>query len=717
MTGNFSYEKLFDDKKDAQFPRKLRGAIGLLRGAWKIYRNKFTTFLGILGIPIGLALLYCDIFYHLSHTNFQYSFLFSVLQFLLGVAIFFLFLCSLIALIYSFKDDINTRHAYKVGERFLISSFSLCFILASLIIGGLIIGVIPGIIFCVWFSLALVILVLEGRKGFDALGRSKQLVRGMFWGILARLLLITIILAIILAGIVFAFIFRIDYWPLSNLVGSVTFYVLQIFTLPFFLIYIFLIYEDLVKIKESESYKVHSLKPKIFYGFPLLIGVLFVCFSTIMIIFGIFYGRDIPPIDDSDLRLSKVEIPREKNAYYDVEEAISKRFPSITTGESEWERIFTEMLEGKGLGTREADELIKRNEKLFSCFEKALQRPYIQLPYIENPENFRAGTLFPEFSHLRELSRWGVINANYKFAKGRETEAFGWLLNVIKFGEMIENSPRPAGIIQYLVAVAVKSMGTKSMRKLIGRTNLDARVLKNYAKELEDLVNDDEGLARSLRMEYMLSSSDLRFINESLLWKSNARILLKDLVQTAFASKNDSSPMVPIFPSWMRVYYKPNKTQYMLAEVYRKILNDIFRFYKDMESLRIEEEPQKFGEVKIVFGENILGKMFVDVLAPIVSKLLERKCLEKFDIEAVACLFALRAYQKEKGTLPAGLEELVPKYISRVPLDPFDGKPLRYSKEKRIIYCVGKDLQDNGGSIGEEGDWRDWKDPTVVIEF
>ena len=39
----------------------------------------------------------------------------------------------------------------------------------------------------------------------------------------------------------------------------------------------------------------------------------------------------------------------------------------------------------------------------------------------------------------------------------------------------------------------------------------------------------------------------------------------------------------------------------------------------------------------------------------------------------------------------------MPEYIEAVPLDDFDGQPMRYSKPKRVIYSVGEDLQDDGG--------------------
>lgn len=59
---------------------------------------------------------------------------------------------------------------------------------------------------------------------------------------------------------------------------------------------------------------------------------------------------------------------------------------------------------------------------------------------------------------------------------------------------------------------------------------------------------------------------------------------------------------------------------------------------------------------------------------------------------------ALRLFEKRTGKLPATLAELVPAYLTAVPRDPYDGKPFRYVPEKRLVYAVGMDLKDSGGT-------------------
>ena len=43
----------------------------------------------------------------------------------------------------------------------------------------------------------------------------------------------------------------------------------------------------------------------------------------------------------------------------------------------------------------------------------------------------------------------------------------------------------------------------------------------------------------------------------------------------------------------------------------------------------------------------------------------------------------------------------MPEFLDVVPLDPFDGKPLRLLKtaDAMTIYSVGEDLADNGGQV------------------
>lgn len=82
---------------------------------------------------------------------------------------------------------------------------------------------------------------------------------------------------------------------------------------------------------------------------------------------------------------------------------------------------------------------------------------------------------------------------------------------------------------------------------------------------------------------------------------------------------------------------------------------------------------------------------------PTMKRLFERKSSENVNVRATQLLLALRIFTTRHGHLPASLQELTPEFFPRVPVDDYDGKPLRYLPEKKLLYSIGPDLKDSGG--------------------
>ena len=60
---------------------------------------------------------------------------------------------------------------------------------------------------------------------------------------------------------------------------------------------------------------------------------------------------------------------------------------------------------------------------------------------------------------------------------------------------------------------------------------------------------------------------------------------------------------------------------------------------------------------------------------------------------------AVRSYQAERGVPPTDLAQLVPKYLQRIPSDPFSGRSMIYRRQgtQWLLYSVGEDGVDDGG--------------------
>ncbi|MGB9607823.1 MAG: hypothetical protein ACPL7E_04720, partial [bacterium] len=580
---------------------KLRSLFSLFEDSWGIYRGKFYRFLLILLLPVFFSILSLHILYFLSQTRFLF---FPFIHFIFLIAIVLLFLLSSLSLLYAHKRELSTFEAYRESWKRFIPFLWLCFLSASIIIGGLIFALVPGILLFIWLSLVLPVFAFEGKNGLEVIARSGQLVKGRFWAILVRLLFIIAIYLLITLAISSELTIKIDYIPLSNLVSGSAFFLLQLFLLPLLLIYLAQIYEDLRALEAKEPVKKPKAKETFAYSLAGTFGMPLLTFLIALGIFVIFTERDIPPINDSDLVLAKVSIPREQNAYYGLMEALDKRFPpqgwATTTF---WQDLFNDMLAGRRLLSEEASQLMASNEDFYRNYEKALRCPYLQIPELENPRNFTTITIFSSLSKMRELARWGVVRANYMWARGREEEALKWLTNVVKLGVMLENSPRPGGAFQYLVAKAIISIGFKPLIKMAGKSDLPPEKLRMFARELEAMAKNSKGLERAFRMEYMLSRNFCRKVEGLRYWKSSRKDReLENIINGNFTAR------LAFLNPWIKFLFLPNKTLNELSERYRKVIEDTGRYYKDMRIKEwIEEREKSKGKISIkdlLFKEN-----------------------------------------------------------------------------------------------------------------
>lgn len=60
---------------------------------------------------------------------------------------------------------------------------------------------------------------------------------------------------------------------------------------------------------------------------------------------------------------------------------------------------------------------------------------------------------------------------------------------------------------------------------------------------------------------------------------------------------------------------------------------------------------------------------------------------------------AVERFRRREGKLPETLDALVPDFLPEVPLDPYDGQPIRYiiKQDGYLVYTCGRDRTDDGG--------------------
>lgn len=91
-------------------------------------------------------------------------------------------------------------------------------------------------------------------------------------------------------------------------------------------------------------------------------------------------------------------------------------------------------------------------------------------------------------------------------------------------------------------------------------------------------------------------------------------------------------------------------------------------------------------------------------LAPALSRIADLNLRYRAHMDLARTALAIERHRLATGKLPEQLPDLVPAYLAEVPIDPFDGQPIRYRRTEPgyVVYSIMEDGQDNGGKEKEE---------------
>lgn len=397
-------------------------------------------------------------------------------------------------------------------------------------------------------------------------------------------------------------------------------------------------------------------------------------------------AHDIAPIDDADLLLPKVVIADSDNAYFDL-----VKIDKVIYWPKEKSQAINDMVAGKIVWDEKlAQELISKNTEAFKYFTGASLKPKFQDITYADPANIAPDAPLLPLNSSRNMAILGAVKALSFSRQGKEKEATEEAMRSVSIGQKMQDSQ--GALIQYLVAMAMKGIGLRTTEKVLSTSKFKTSELQKYSQQINRYYKNEEGLILALKAEHYFIFSALDLMTLDLVGgnKEAARLVNETIV----AYNPDLGNILDKFPGIY--YFEPNKTKLLYAEYFRSQIDDANRQCWNMHGFNVKElDVSSFENLKKV--ENAIGIILRDVTSKSMSNLLVKKCQEDALVGVTQTLFALKAFKNDTKKYPTTLEVLVPKYLDVVPTDPFDGKQLKYSAEKKIIYSVGADKKDDGG--------------------
>jgi hypothetical protein len=183
------------------------------------------------------------------------------------------------------------------------------------------------------------------------------------------------------------------------------------------------------------------------------------------------------------------------------------------------------------------------------------------------------------------------------------------------------------------------------------------------------------------------------------------RALLDDLYTKLETGKLDADPVVRQLASdfGARLDWKTQRWGVSRALLRREHARSLELMTSMIEIAGLPEHEQKSeldklgARIDALPDDALLTRMLV-------SKVLEagEPCRRKTArVRSLITLLAVERYRLKHDKWPDGLDDLKADFLVAVPLDPYDGKPLRYIKRPDgvTVYSIGADGTDDGGRI------------------
>lgn len=412
------------------------------------------------------------------------------------------------------------------------------------------------------------------------------------------------------------------------------------------------------------------------YKVLIVLGIVLVALVAAGFAALVILSRDEPPPDDSDLRVERADVPDEHNAFTYFEEAWQLLHAA---GDEQLEKM-QNALDDDVWDPNLGQQFLDAGGEILERFERGLACSRLQAPEIRSmaEDHLCVG-------HWAELSHWSLVRMEVLRKLGRNDALLDEAARTVRFGHLIEAAGLPLHVS--VVGTSVKSGALHEVREALSESGLSPDRLADCAKAIDRCIAEKQAVCDSWCAEYGFFMRTLEDVTSG-------------RADPAITGLKPGTALAP------GMNWHPNRTKHMFAEASRTFIGNVGRPYSEKREVISPLQPGRWAKWKAVLGGNAMGKAFVGLSLGPCRAVEDLRYRGSVELTVTRVLLAMKAFKAEKGRLPETLGELVPGYLEAVPLDDYDGQPLRYSAEKKVIYSVGEDLKDGGGMTKEkQGTW------------
>lgn len=293
------------------------------------------------------------------------------------------------------------------------------------------------------------------------------------------------------------------------------------------------------------------------------------------------------------------------------------------------------------------------------------------------PADYALGphVLLPHAQQARHAARVLKLQAHVDMHHDRPPEVAKRIAEILALENTLKNEPT---IVSQLVRSAINSVAVKTLQEALAQTDFsdaDLAKLQLALRRYDSKQAWGQAMQGERAICYTASTMPLRYIGQP-----TTRAQVERLAERGSVRPHDAAFMLRLFRQ-MEVANDQSITEAIAST------NRIDVELKQLASSRTK---------KVLYMQTLLMMPSLTIPPFAIGR------TSAYDSSADVALAAVR-FRQANRVWPQQLGQLVPEFLPQVPLDPFDGKPLRFvaTDAEFKVYSVGKDLIDQGGDLTE----------------
>lgn len=244
---------------------RLAGPIELFSSAWSLFKVHWKVLVVIVSIPSVISLI-GSLLLHTSNIALDIvAVILVILSIILSIAMTGAVIDTVRKISINSSEVIDIKGQYKFGFSVFWSIIYVSIIYIFVIMGSGVLFIIPAIIVGVYVGMYSYSLIVDGKKGFEALVESYSLIRDRWWGVLGRCIFIGLVTIVVsLVAMILVYFVSLLFGPgsqsmVSNIISAVIGLIFNICMAVISIVYIYKLYESL-KSTRSQNVEVAKFK-------------------------------------------------------------------------------------------------------------------------------------------------------------------------------------------------------------------------------------------------------------------------------------------------------------------------------------------------------------------------------------------------------------------------------------------------------------------------